>query len=227
MPYNGSMSTPILATKLYIPPLRPKIVLRPRLIERLNEGLSSGCKLTLISASAGFGKTTLVSEWIAGCGRPAAWLSLDEGDSDPTRFLTYLIAALRSFAANLGEEVSAFLQSPQSQPTESILTALLNEIAAIPETFIIVLDGLGMGEAADAAEYGDAGSDTLGNVARAVGGLRLPVLESLGLGSIRPLLGAPKYSLILARRKSVGPRLLQDQTRSKKISVVLLLFLGA
>ena len=86
----------ILATKLYIPPPRAKIVLRPRLIEQLNEGLD--CKLTLISAPAGFGKTTLVSEWIASCGRPVAWLSLDEGDNDPTRFLTYFIAALQTIA---------------------------------------------------------------------------------------------------------------------------------
>ena len=92
------LAVPILATKLYIPPPRPKIVLRPRLIERLNEGLSSGRKLTLISASAGFGKTTLVSEWVAGCERPVAWLSLDEGDNDPTRFLTYLVAALQTIA---------------------------------------------------------------------------------------------------------------------------------
>jgi LuxR family maltose regulon positive regulatory protein len=65
------------------------------LIERLNEGLFSGCKLTLISASAGFGKTTLVSEWIANCGMSVAWLSLDEGDNDPACYLTYLMAALR------------------------------------------------------------------------------------------------------------------------------------
>ena len=96
------MSTPILVTKLYIPPPRPKIVLRPRLTERLNEGLSSGRKLTLISAPAGFGKTTLASEWITDCGRPTAWLSLDEGDNDPTRFLTYLIAALQTISANTG-----------------------------------------------------------------------------------------------------------------------------
>ena len=96
------MSTPILATKLYTPPPRAKIVLRPSLIERLNEGLSSGRKLTLISASAGFGKTTLVSEWIAGCGRPVAWLSLDEGDNDPSRFLSYLIAALQTIKAEIG-----------------------------------------------------------------------------------------------------------------------------
>ena len=103
--YNRSMSTPILATKLYVPPPRPKLVLRPRLIERLNEGLSASRKLTLISAPAGFGKTTLVSEWIAGCERPVAWLSLDEGDNDPTRFLTYLVAALQTVAANIGEGV--------------------------------------------------------------------------------------------------------------------------
>jgi len=138
--YNGSMSTPILATKLYIPPPRPKAVLRPRLIERLNEGLSSGRKLTLISASAGFGKTTLVSEWVAVCERPVTWLSLDEGDNDPTRFLTYLVAALQTIAANIGKGVLAILQSPQPPPIESILTALLNEITTIPDNFVLVLD---------------------------------------------------------------------------------------
>ena len=101
------MSAPILATKLYIPPPRPKIILRPRLIERLNEGLQR--KLTLISASAGFGKTTLVSEWVStltpcplplgeGAGVRAAWLSLDEGDNDPACFLAYLVAALQTLA---------------------------------------------------------------------------------------------------------------------------------
>ena len=75
------MSAPILATKLYIPPHRSKIVLRPRLIERLNEGLSAGCKLTILSAPAGFGKTTLVSEWAAICGMPVAWLSWDNQQS--------------------------------------------------------------------------------------------------------------------------------------------------
>ena len=134
------MSTAILATKLYIPPPRPKIVLRPRLIERLNEGLSSRRKLTLISAPAGFGKTTLVSEWIAGCQRPVAWLSLDEGDNDPTHFLTYIVAALQTIAANIGDGVLGVLQSPQPLSTESILTALLNEITNIPDSFILVLD---------------------------------------------------------------------------------------
>src|SRR5438876_9260862 len=97
------MSTPLLATKLYIPPPRTKVVLRPRLIARLNEGLHR--KLTLISAPAGFGKTTLLSEWLAACERPAAWLSLDEGDNDLIRFLAYLVAALQTIAATTGEGV--------------------------------------------------------------------------------------------------------------------------
>src|SRR5260370_24449031 len=120
------MSTPILATKLYIPPPRPHVVSHPRLIERLNEGLHR--KLILISAPAGFGKTTLVSEWLAGCERPAAWLSLDAGDNDPTRFLTYLVAALQTIAATIGAGAVAVLHSPQPPPPEALLTALLNDI---------------------------------------------------------------------------------------------------
>ena len=96
------MTTPLLTTKLYIPPVRPNLVSRPRLIERLNAGLHR--KLTLISAPAGFGKTTLLSEWAAGCGprTRVAWLSLDEGDNDPARFLSYLIAALQTIEGNAG-----------------------------------------------------------------------------------------------------------------------------
>ena len=97
------MSTPILATKLYIPRPRPKLVRRARLIERLNEGLHS--KLSLICAPAGFGKTTLLSEWLATCEEPVAWLSLDEGDSDLTRFLTYLVAALQTIGPTIGKGV--------------------------------------------------------------------------------------------------------------------------
>jgi len=134
------MPAPILATKLYIPPPRPNIVPRPRLVERLNEGLAAGRKLTLISASAGFGKTTLVSEWIDRCGRRIAWLSLDEGDNDPARFLTYLIAALQTIAPNIGKGALAAIQSPQPPPTESILTTLLNDIVAFSDSFILVLD---------------------------------------------------------------------------------------
>src|SRR3712207_2999039 len=132
------MSTPILATKLYIPPSPPRGVLRPRLIERLNEGLHR--KLTLISAPAGFGKTTLISGWVAGCERPVAWLSLDEGENDPTRFLAYLVASLRTIKPNIGEGVLGLLQSPKPPPTESILTTLLNEITTVQDKFILVLD---------------------------------------------------------------------------------------
>ena len=97
------MTEPLLLTKLYIPPPRQNIILRPRLIERLNEGLRN--KLILISAPAGFGKTTLVSEWVAGCDQKVAWLSLDEGDNDPARFLMYLVAALQTIAANIGKGI--------------------------------------------------------------------------------------------------------------------------
>ncbi|HLO32056.1 MAG TPA: LuxR C-terminal-related transcriptional regulator [Anaerolineales bacterium] len=96
--------------------------------------------VTLISAPAGFGKTTLLSEWIVGTRRPVAWLSLDEPDNDPTRFLTYLVAALETIAANIGQGVLGALQSPQPPPIEPILTSLLNEITGVPEDFILVLD---------------------------------------------------------------------------------------
>src|SRR5512135_1357758 len=132
------MPAPILATKLYIPPPRPKIILRPRLIQRLNEGLHG--KLTLISAPAGFGKTTLVSEWIAGCERPVAWLSLDAGDNDTASFLSYLVAAVQTVAPKIGERLLTALQSQQPPPAESILTGLLNEITTVPADFSLVLD---------------------------------------------------------------------------------------
>ncbi len=134
------MPAPILATKLYIPPSRRRVVVRPRLVERLNEGLAAGHRLTLVSAPAGFGKTTLVGEWVAGCGRPTAWLSLDEGDSDLSRFLTYLIAALQTVAPGIGERITTVLQSPEAPPLESTLTALLNDITTIPSDVVLVLD---------------------------------------------------------------------------------------
>ncbi len=145
------MPTPILATKLYVPPPQPGVVRRHRLIERLNEGLHR--KLTLISAPAGFGKTTLIGEWVAGCERQAAWLSLDDGDNDPTRFLAYLVAALQTIAPNIGEGVLVALRSPQPPPTESILTVLLNEVTAVGDDFVLVLDDY---HVVDAAPVDDA-----------------------------------------------------------------------
>src|SRR5262249_2097920 len=132
------MVAPVLATKLYIPVPRPSVVPRPRLMERLNEGLRR--KLTLISAPAGFGKTTLASEWAAGCKRPTAWLSLDVRDNDPTRFLVYFVAALQKIAVPFGAGVLGALHSPQPPSSESILTALLNEISTISDDFVLVLD---------------------------------------------------------------------------------------
>ncbi|CAI6060740.1 helix-turn-helix transcriptional regulator [Cohnella sp. JJ-181] len=132
------MSTPIMATKLYMPAPRPNAVLRRRLTDRLNNGLYR--KFTLISAPAGYGKTTLVGEWLADCGRPAAWLSLEEGDGELARFLTCMISSLRTIGENIGEGVLAVLQAPQPAPAEAILTALLNEIAVLPAPFILVLD---------------------------------------------------------------------------------------
>lgn len=134
------MAIPILATKLYMPPAPPEGVARSRLIQRLNEGLSLGRKLTLISAPAGFGKSTLATNWLSHCGRPAIWLSLDENDNDPARFLIYLITALQKVSPSLGVNILETLQSPQSPPVELILTVLLNEIASVPNHFILVLD---------------------------------------------------------------------------------------
>src|SRR6266498_5181110 len=107
------MPTPILATKLYIPPARTDLVARPHLIKRLNDTVHS--KLTLISAPAGFGKTTLVSGWVASCGQPAAWLSLDEADNDPARFMLYFIAALQTISSDIGAGVLRILHASHPQ----------------------------------------------------------------------------------------------------------------
>ncbi|MBZ0302562.1 MAG: LuxR family transcriptional regulator, partial [Anaerolineae bacterium] len=132
------MSTQILATKLYIPVPRPGAVPRARLIERLNTGLHG--KLTLVSAPAGFGKTTLVTEWITSDEHPSAWLSLDEADSDTVRFLTYVIVALQTIAPHVGTGIVNLLKSPQPPPIDSLLPPLLNELATMPHDFVLVLD---------------------------------------------------------------------------------------
>jgi LuxR family maltose regulon positive regulatory protein len=136
------MTTPLLTTKLYIPPPRPNLVPRPRLIERLEEGVRQGARLSLVSAPAGFGKTTLVAEWICASTREVAWLSLDETDDDPVRFLTYLIAALQQIDGRTGQAVQPFLQSPQLPPTQSLITPLVNDVAAAGADLILVLDDL-------------------------------------------------------------------------------------
>jgi LuxR family maltose regulon positive regulatory protein len=129
---------PLLTTKLYVPRARAELVSRPRLIERLNKGVTR--KLTLVSAPAGFGKTTLVTEWLSGLDRLHTWLSLDEDDNDPARFFTYLLAALRKIGPNIGQAAQAMLQAPQPPPPESFFTSLINDIAATPQPFVLVLD---------------------------------------------------------------------------------------
>ena len=134
----------VLETKFYVPRPRRGQVPRPRLSERLDHGTAS--KLMLVSAPAGFGKTTLLAGWLAAgpagtAGeRRAAWLSLDGRDNDPASFWAYVIAALRTVAAGIGESALALLQAPQPPPAETVLTALLNDLAAIAGDIVLVLD---------------------------------------------------------------------------------------
>jgi LuxR family maltose regulon positive regulatory protein len=134
------MAAPLLKTKLHIPPARPELVPRARLIGRLNAGLER--KLTVVSAPAGFGKTTLLSEW-ALSGRPEtrfAWLALDEGDNDIARFLAYFIAALQTIDPAIGQASLSVLRSPQAPQAEAVLTPLINEIVEIQGRLVLVLD---------------------------------------------------------------------------------------
>jgi LuxR family maltose regulon positive regulatory protein len=138
------MATPVLATKLFLPLPRQNAVPRVRLIERLQEGLDAGNKLTLVSAPAGFGKSTLLSEWLAvaqqGKARVgAAWVSLDEGDIDPARFLFYLVAAVDGAVAGSEPSPLAVHTGPPLSVEES-LTGLLNDVAKAPFRIIVVLD---------------------------------------------------------------------------------------
>ncbi len=129
---------PLLTTKLYLPQPRIDIVQRTHLINRLSEGISR--KLTLISAPAGFGKTTLLSEWVSQRQIPVAWISLDKGDNDSVQFITYLVAALKSIKESIGKTALSMLQSPQLPEVESIIRGLISEIANIPDDFMLVFD---------------------------------------------------------------------------------------
>jgi LuxR family transcriptional regulator, maltose regulon positive regulatory protein len=136
--------TALLETKFYVPRPRRGLVPRPRLSERLDRGAAS--RLMLVSAPAGFGKTTLLTEWLAaGPAAPAeerlvAWLSLDRGDNDPASFWAYVIAALRRVASGVGESALALLHASQRPPVETVLTALLNDLAAFSGDIVLVLD---------------------------------------------------------------------------------------
>jgi LuxR family transcriptional regulator, maltose regulon positive regulatory protein len=131
----------LVTTKLRSPSTRPNLVARPRLREALAN--AHGRRLTLVSAPAGFGKTTLLSEWSQSCAdgeRSIAWVSLDEGDNDPARFLSYLVAALKTFEKGIGEAVLASLRSPEPPRLEALVGSLVNEMAALPGELAVVLD---------------------------------------------------------------------------------------
>jgi LuxR family maltose regulon positive regulatory protein len=130
----------LLKTKLHIPPIRSELVSRPRLIERLQAGLDR--RLTLISAPAGFGKTTLLSECAARCRTSVSWLSLDERDNSPTWFWIYVIAALQTLYGSIGTIVLEALQRPHALPNETLLGQLINQIADIPEPIALIVDDL-------------------------------------------------------------------------------------
>jgi LuxR family maltose regulon positive regulatory protein len=132
------MITHLLASKFYFPPHRPELIPRPELLENLDAGLRG--KLTLVSAPAGFGKTTAVSEWLRYCGLPAAWLSVDKKDNDLSRFLIYLIAALQHIDTEIGVDVRAALEETLSPRFDILLTMLISEIEKLPDKSIIVLD---------------------------------------------------------------------------------------
>lgn len=128
---------PLLETKLYLPEWSADRVARSRLIDRIQPQR----KLTLISAPAGFGKTTLLAEWIAAVpSRAVAWVSLDASDNDPAVFWIYLITALQTLQPGLGERSRALLQSPQPPPIESVLMVLLNELTGVNGECVLILD---------------------------------------------------------------------------------------
>jgi LuxR family maltose regulon positive regulatory protein len=139
LPSRESPGEPILATKLHLPPARPNLVARPRLLERLEQGFATA-RLTLLSAPAGFGKTTLLSGWLAGSPHAAAWVSLDAGENDPVSFLNYLIATLRTIEPEIGETARQVLRSPQRPSLESILATLINELCTLAQDLVVVVD---------------------------------------------------------------------------------------
>jgi LuxR family maltose regulon positive regulatory protein len=138
------MANYLMPSKLVPPPPRPELITRPQLLERLEAGLAGDQgflrKLTLISSSAGSGKTTLAANWLRGSAFNSAWLSLDEADNDPRRFLLFLVAALQTVEGQLGKNVEAAASSPQPPPASELLSLLVAEIAGLRRSFILVLD---------------------------------------------------------------------------------------
>jgi len=134
------MMGPLLETKLHVPRRRSSLVSRPRLNERLNDVAES--ELTLVSAPAGFGKTTLLAEWLAAAPADSwsrAWLSLDQRDNDSALFWTYVVRALQATAEDVGAAALSLLESPRP-PLDAVLTSLLNDLDAVSNDVVLVLD---------------------------------------------------------------------------------------
>jgi LuxR family maltose regulon positive regulatory protein len=129
-----------LRTKLNIPPLRPNLISRPRLIERLDLALQQGYKLILVSAPAGFGKTTLLAQWAQASRLPVAWLSLDEGDNDVERFFRYLLAAWEEVQPGLRESELDLLLGDMVPDMEAVLASFINVAGDVPEQTVFVFD---------------------------------------------------------------------------------------
>jgi LuxR family maltose regulon positive regulatory protein len=130
----------LLSTKLFIPRLQAGGVSRPRLTEKLLAGVNRPGTFTLLSGPAGFGKTTLLGEFVAQLQKPVAWVSLDEGDNDPIRFWTYLISACQSVQVGVGESALALFRSPQPLPEEAVPTILINDVAELQHNLVLILD---------------------------------------------------------------------------------------
>jgi LuxR family maltose regulon positive regulatory protein len=130
--------TLILTTKLYAPPIRSELVMRQRLLDKLSA--SQHRKLTLISAPAGFGKTTLVSEWIAQSDQHFAWLSLDAGDADPNRFLMYILKAFQTAHPEFGHDLVEILGTTQTPQIELIVSQIINNLVTLDARILLVLD---------------------------------------------------------------------------------------
>jgi LuxR family maltose regulon positive regulatory protein len=131
-------SKQLLRTKFYVPVVRSNQITRPRLVNLLNDGLDK--TLILVSAPAGYGKSTLVSRWLKETGISSAWLSLDGGDNEPARFLQYLLTAIQPVAPGIGGNLADMLRSPQPAQFENVINLLTNELASTPDQFVLVLD---------------------------------------------------------------------------------------
>ena len=135
------MPDSLLATKIHIPPLRTNLVTRPHLIQRLNDGITQNHRLILISAPAGYGKSTLLSEWVSQINLPVAWLSLEKGENNPVRFWSYFATALSTIPnlrqVSIGEAFLQSLQSPQPSPMDVLLTDLVNDLSKLEVVKVI------------------------------------------------------------------------------------------